>query len=1093
MIKKETIWNIIENNIKNKGLVSHQLDSFNHFLNFGIEQVIQAEADISITPKKGQKYTVSFGEVHIPFPKVMEEDRILRTLYPFDARLRDLTYSSPVCVDITETMTEDGKQEKKKNLAIHRRVIIGYIPIMLGCNKCNLCNLTKKERIRKGECGLDPGGYFIIKGKERVLVTQMRANYNTVIVLSQKEKSKCSYIAKIRSMSEETGHSVLVLARISSNERDIHFSLPYIEKPIHAGIVFKALGFIKDNDIKNLIGLPSEKAQRYIRLIIRDSFFIKDQDSALTYIGQYAINIIPKEKHRAYAWQVVETELFPHMGITASIKSKASLLGYMIKKLLRTYIKERVDDDRDHIMNKRIEVAGTLCCDLFRTLFKRYIKTIQLQLQKRHHRTDAMTIISRLTSITDGFRSACSTGNWGVRTNLYIRTGVSQVMSRMTYGATLSHLRRVVIPVGKEGKNAKIRQINTSSYGMFCPLETPEGHSAGIVLNFPLLTKTTIRTPTVLLKDIVEHVKGIIPINEIKIENIQTHTFVFLNGIIMGITQNPNLLVERLRRSRNRNLFDKSVSITYDKFDNEVKIFSDAGRISRPLFTIGKDGKLKIEEKDSCDWDQLVDKNLIRYVDCSEIENSVIAMYPKDIKKHDYCEIHPSLMLGIMASTIPFPDHSPAPRNVYQCLWAEEKIVMADLSTKKISDIVIGDEVITVDPHTYEQTKTKVINQYVKPTKKRIIKIVTISGRKLVATDDHPILTSKCWKEAGRLETSDLVCISLSYQKDIVSKEYLKYIQYQTLFNPNLTLYDRPEWLKSIVIKGTSIFVPVEKIIPHKNVMIADITTESNNHSFITGDGICVHNSSMGKQALGLFAQSFGVRTDTIVHILAYPQKSLVSTKMANFTGFNEMPSGINAIVAIICYKGFNQEDSIIMNKSAIDRGLFHSTSYRCVSTAEKRQGTYNRESIELPPKEIQKRGTNYSLLNHRGIVRKGMIVKRGDIIIGKILIKSSKTGEEKKIDCSVAVKGGEEGIVDRVLVLKTPNGYKLVKVIIRRLRVPELGDKFASRSAQKATLGMIYNQEDMPFTADGIVPDILLNPHAIKNLWQGYSNIPLV
>ena len=241
------------------------------------------------------------------------------------------------------------------------------------------------------------------------------------------------------------------------------------------------------------------------------------------------------------------------------------------------------------------------------------------------------------------------------------------------------------------------------------------------------------------------------------------------------------------------------------------------------------------------------------------------------------------------------------------------------------------------------------------------------------------------------------------------------------------------------------------------------------------------------KQAIGVFAQSHQVRTDTIVHVLDYPQKPLVNTTPGEFLGFNDMPAGINAIVAIMCYTGFNQEDSVIINRSAIERGLIVSTSYRTLVDEEKKQGTYNYETICMPPADKRKRNCNYNYLNENGIVKtringKSVFVDKGDVIIGKVLTKSNKNGEEEMFDCSFVIKSGEEGYIDRVVETVTPNGYKMIKVTIRNQKIPEVGDKFASRAAQKGTLGMVYRQEDMPFTQDGITPDLILNPHAIPS-----------
>lgn len=906
MLNETHIWNILGDHFRKKGFVHHQIDSFNHYINIGIQRVIDEEPDI-VQQQKTQKYTVKFGKVYIPSPSIIEENRNVVNITPAQARQRELTYDSPIHVDITEIMEEEGQEPE---ITEHQRVVIGRTPIMLRSDKCNINNCTPAERIVSGECEWDQGGYFIIKGKERVLVGQIRGVYNQCLVLAQKPNEKYKYICEIRSMSEETGHSVLVQAKIGTDNRTLVFSLPYIKETIPIGIIFKALGYQTEEDIRDLIGIQGNQIEKYLRLIIRDAYHIDTQDQALNYIGQYPLHVIKDNERRNYAWQVVETELFPHLGITASIKEKAYFLGHMVNRLLSTHIGFRAPDDRDNYVNKRIEMTGVLCRDLFRTLFKRYISTIKSILEKKKQHPDVINIISKLNTITTGLKHSFSTGNWGVQKNSYIRSGVSQVLSRLTFGATLSHLRRIVIPIGKEAKNADIRRINPSQIMFLCPAETPEGQSVGIVMNLTLLTKVSQRIPTVMVKEVLENAESLTLIDNFEGPNNQTK--VFLNGILLGMVEDPDEFVDEVKMFRDSELLDKDISIVYDGIDEEVRIFSDEGRLLRPLFSV-EERRLTVTEKDGTKWDSLVQNNHIQYLDNSELEGCIIAMDEKDLisRDNDFCEISPAMMLGVMASIIPFPDHSQSPRNCYQ--------------------------------------------------------------------------------------------------------------------------------------------------------------------------------SAMGKQAIGMFALSHQIRTDTIVHVLDYPQRPLVSTMTSQFMGFNHMPSGINAIVAIACYSGFNQEDSVILNKSAVERGLFCVTSYRTVMDEEKRRGTYEYENISLPPLDKRKQNANYGLLDDNGVIRPrqrtgSTYVSKGDVIIGKVLVKSNKSGEEEIIDCSVVIKTGEEGYIDRIFQTITPNGHKMVKVVIRNQRIPEVGDKFASRAAQKGTCGMVFPQIDMPFTNEGIVPDIIINPHAIPS-----------
>lgn len=406
MLSENYKWNIISEFFKKKGFVSHQVDTFNDYISNGIQRVI-TESDIVITVSETHKYTVSFDNVYIPNPSIIEEDRTVRPMFPSEARQRDLTYDSPIFVDITETTEIDGKEP---DIVVHNRIIIGRTPIMLLSNKCNLKKLTLKERVEKGECEKDYGGYFIIRGKERALVGQLRGVYNQPIVLLQKPNDKWKYICEVRSMSEETGHSVLLQAKIGVNDRTIVFNIPYIKESIPVGILFKALGFVKDDEISNIIGHTNAKLTKYIKYIIRDSFHIKSQEDALKYISQFTIHVIKDDKKIDYTTQVVENELLPHMGIFATIKEKSFLLGMMVNKLLCTCTGVRKEDDRDNYSNKRVEMAGVLCCELFRTLFKRFVKSIIIQIEKKKQYPDVINIISRTSGITSGLKSCFSTG-----------------------------------------------------------------------------------------------------------------------------------------------------------------------------------------------------------------------------------------------------------------------------------------------------------------------------------------------------------------------------------------------------------------------------------------------------------------------------------------------------------------------------------------------------------------------------------------------------------------------------------------------------------------------------------------------------------
>ena len=244
------------------------------------------------------------------------------------------------------------------------------------------------------------------------------------------------------------------------------------------------------------------------------------------------------------------------------------------------------------------------------------------------------------------------------------------------------------------------------------------------------------------------------------------------------------------------------------------------------------------------------------------------------------------------------------------------------------------------------------------------------------------------------------------------------------------------------------------------------------------------YQSAMGKQAIGICATNFATRMDTISHILYYPQKPLVTTKSMKYLNTTDMPSGINAIIAIATYTGYNQEDSVLMNKSAVDRGLFLSAHLKTYKEEEKKnQNSGDEEKFCVPNKNntYNYKLANYSKLKSNGIVKEQINVEPGDVIIGKT-IPHKKKKENTYKDNSIVLKNNEGGHIYKVYMGINGDGYKFCKVQIKNERYPDIGDKFSSRHGQKGTIGMLYRQQDMPFTKEGIVPDIIINPHAIPS-----------
>jgi hypothetical protein len=457
--------------------------SFDYFINHRLTKIIEEEPTIVVPLGDNKFYNVHFGQVFVDKPYIIDENRQIRYILPNEARLRDLTYSSLISVNIRTFQTEKNVNDEiisETNSQDFYKINLARIPMMIGTSKCNLYNKTKEQTLKSGECAYDNGGYFIIKGKERALVSQERINYNIVHVFDQKLNSKFLMVSEIRSMSEETGHSVLIQMKLTNKvDNKILLQIPYVSQEIPLGYIFKAYDFSLKEIVHILdVNLKNDYETYPIihtiaKNIIRDAETIGTQEKAICYITQFSMHSLSKDRRFYYIHQILNNELFPHLGITSSRNQKGFFLGHMLSKLVFTFVKKRAIDDRDHINNKRLEAAGHLVAELFRTLFKRFVRSMEPQLLKR---PDILVVMSRNNIITQGIKHCFSTGNWGIPKSNYIRTGVSQILSRLTYNSFLSHLRRVLIPIGKEGKNTKIRQLHPSQIGYICPFETPEGH-----------------------------------------------------------------------------------------------------------------------------------------------------------------------------------------------------------------------------------------------------------------------------------------------------------------------------------------------------------------------------------------------------------------------------------------------------------------------------------------------------------------------------------------------------------------------------------------------------------------------------------------
>lgn len=919
-------WTVISSYFEQKGLVRQQLDSFDQFVKVKMQEVIDENPQIIVqsTPTAGssavRKMIIKFGQIYVTKPPMYtESDGRSTTLFPNEARIRDLTYSCNILIDITKIVeNEFGERDEHK----FSKTSLGQLPIMLGSSCCVLHGLAEKDIIQIGECPYDQGGYFIVMGSEKVIVAQERMASNTVHIFKKSQPAPYTHYSEIRSVPEKGSRTPSAFSiKVIRNPRVIRASLPLVKQDIPIAIIYRALGFLSDKEIIDHINFDNDDTiHSFLVPSLEEASAIQDQLTALDFIGKRSAPVgSPRDKRIQFARNVLAKEFLPHIGTQEFCETKkAYFLGHMICKTLNVVLDRKEVDDRDHCAKKRMDLAGPLLSSLFKMLFKKMCGETAKHMQKciENGRDFNIALGIKSGTITQGFRYALATGNWGDQARaMQSRAGVAQVLNRYNFLSSLSHLRRVNTPIEKEGKLAKPRQLHNTHWGLICPAETPEGHACGLVKNLSLMAYISVGKSSAPIIEILEEcgVERLEEVSSIK------GTKVFVNGFWLGMTSNPSDLVDSLKALRRSNEIDKEISIVRDIEENEIRIFSDSGRLCRPLLIV-KDRALLITKEDILNiknlktrWDDLLKSGKIEYLDVAEEETCLIAMNIEDLPKKDYthCEIHPAVILGITASVIPFPNHNPSPRNTYQ--------------------------------------------------------------------------------------------------------------------------------------------------------------------------------SAMGKQAMGIFSTNFSSRMDTLSNILFYPQKPLVTTRSMEYLRFKELPAGQNAIVAIACYSGYNQEDSIIMNQSSIDRGLFRSFLYRTYTDQENmaRPGV-NEEFCKPDRKTCTKMGNfNYTKLDSDGLIFPGTEVVGDDVLLGKVtpILDVEKSTKENPFyilkDSSTVMKKTEEGVVDTV-VITNKDGYKFSKIKIRSTRIPQIGDKFASRHAQKGTVGLTLRQEDMPFTSDGIVPDIIINPHAM-------------
>ena len=945
-------WEAVKAHFANgvRRLVDHQVDSFEDFIRTKLPLIVQSTPPITVwheqdpvLKKYKYEFRLSFEKVTYMKPRIQEATGRVKPMLPMEARVRNFTYAAQMHADVRFT----ARTYKGANLdtydeesRVFEGISLGKLPVMLGSSLCLLKDYPL-ALAEYGECAHDPLGYFLIHGSERTILCQEKVADNRIMVFqSKKTSSKHTYSVEMKSLHESfTMPPKKLEIRLSSKFNGFGYPLlacvPRFREDIPVMVYFRALGVTADREIAKLVwGSEDDPHVELLGASFRDcaEIGVFTQQDAIQFLSvnlQYGTN---QEDKCAYVRQLLTTEYLPHVkfaGENASLSihnaRRCMLTASMIRRLLLTDMGAVPLDDRDAYPNKRVVTTGALLTHLFRQLFQKvcndtrneFVQEINNDAWKKGEPRpmDILNInnlykILKLSTIEGKLKQALATGNFTVQglgtsnsTSLSNATkvGVSQVLGRMSYVATLSHLRRIQTPVEKSGKLLAPRKLHGTSWGFVCPVETPEGHSVGIVKTMSLLTSVSQHVPS---NTVLHFLQDEGNLTWIDTPHVYEGTAVTLNGVIIGYTSDPKSVVDKLRAAKQSFRLHPHISVAWYTLLNTLIIETDAGRLVRPVFRAGAEFPVL-----GADWTTWM-KTCVEYIDASETETLRIALRKEDMTPHHtHYEIHPSLIVGHMASSIPLSDHNQSPRNTYQ--------------------------------------------------------------------------------------------------------------------------------------------------------------------------------SAMGKQAMCVYAGNYAKRLDKNGYLLLSLTRPLVETRSMNILKMHEMPYGMNAIVAIGCYGGYNQEDSIIMNRSAVKRGLFRGLYYTMYKDEEHRNVTSGREEKFMKPQKHNTRkykNTSYAAIGENGIPILNATLQENDVVIGKVVNLRNDQGGYTYRDSSTTHKNSEPCRIDGVWQDKNSDGYPFIKVRCVSERIPQIGDKFASRQGQKGTVGMLLDEQDMPFTAAGLRPDLIMNPHAIPS-----------
>ncbi|CAI4792737.1 BBM_1a_G0050510.mRNA.1.CDS.1 [Saccharomyces cerevisiae] len=666
-------WHLLPAFLKVKGLVKQHLDSFNYFVDTDLKKIIKANQLIlsDVDPEFYLKY------VDIRVGKKSSSSTKDYLTPPHECRLRDMTYSAPIYVDIEYT--------RGRNIIMHKDVEIGRMPIMLRSNKCILYDADESKMAKLNECPLDPGGYFIVNGTEKVILVQEQLSKNRIIVEADEKKGIVQ--ASVTSSTHERKSKTYVITKNGK----IYLKHNSIAEEIPIAIVLKACGILSDLEIMQLVCGNDSSYQDIFAVNLEESskLGIYTQQQALEYIGA-KVKTMRRQKLTILqeGIEAIATTVIAHLTVEAlDFREKALYIAMMTRRVVMAMYNPKMIDDRDYVGNKRLELAGQLISLLFEDLFKKFNNDFKLSIDKvlkkpnRAMEYDALLSINvHSNNITSGLNRAISTGNWSLKRFKMERAGVTHVLSRLSYISALGMMTRISSQFEKSRKVSGPRALQPSQFGMLCTADTPEGEACGLVKNLALMTHITTDDEEEPIKKLC-YVLGVEDITLIDSASLHLNYGVYLNGTLIGSIRFPTKFVTQFRHLRRTGKVSEFISIYSNSHQMAVHIATDGGRICRPLIIVS-DGQSRVKDihlrkllDGELDFDDFLKLGLVEYLDVNEENDSYIALYEKDIvPSMTHLEIEPFTILGAVAGLIPYPHHNQSPRNTYQCAMGKQAI-----------------------------------------------------------------------------------------------------------------------------------------------------------------------------------------------------------------------------------------------------------------------------------------------------------------------------------------------------------------------------------------------------------------------------------